>query len=286
MKIRWYDLMVEVTRRCNMRCAHCLRGEAEWVDMSKETVDALLDITESIDTITFGGGEPSLNYELIDYFVDECKQRDIPIYGYYVVTNGKVVPDGFLMSLIKLHAYVVDCAGETDICGICLSKDMFHESILKENEYKLRAFSSFREDKETDFSRDHAIINLGRARSLDAFVKREPLHNRDIKVEICNDIISIESDDCLSITVNGDILNACDYEYCNTEHLKIGNIFNPNLVEKLTELAKEESGKKISTENAEIWLIEHKAEFLNRMGVLSYEILKAMLKEENNHGTE
>ena len=46
----------------------------------------------------------------------------------------------------------------------------------------------------------------------------------------------------------------------------------------------EESGKKTSVENAEIWLIEHKAEFLNRMGALGYEVLKSMLKEENNHG--
>ena len=239
MKIRWYDLMVEVTRRCNMRCAHCLRGEAEAVDMSKETVDALLDITESIDTITFGSGEPSLNYELIDYFVDECKRRGIPIYGYYVVTNGKVVPDGFLISLIKLHAYVVDCAGEMEICGICLSKDMFHESILKENENKLRALSSFREDKETDFSRDHAIINLGRARSLNAFIKREAPYNCNVEAEIYDDVISFKNSDYLSITVNGDILNACDYEYCNIEHLKIGNIFDPNLIEKLAALIKE-----------------------------------------------
>ena len=34
-----YSLILEVTRRCNMCCAHCLRGEAENIDMQKETID-------------------------------------------------------------------------------------------------------------------------------------------------------------------------------------------------------------------------------------------------------
>ena len=36
------SLAVEVTRRCNMHCAHCLRGEAENKDISYEVMDALL----------------------------------------------------------------------------------------------------------------------------------------------------------------------------------------------------------------------------------------------------
>ena len=27
------DVVIEITRRCNMCCAHCLRGDAEAVDM-------------------------------------------------------------------------------------------------------------------------------------------------------------------------------------------------------------------------------------------------------------
>ncbi len=37
--MRVYSLILEVTRRCNMCCAHCLRGDAEDIDMEKETVD-------------------------------------------------------------------------------------------------------------------------------------------------------------------------------------------------------------------------------------------------------
>lgn len=39
MKINVHTLIVEVTRRCNMTCKHCLRGDAQSLDMQKETVD-------------------------------------------------------------------------------------------------------------------------------------------------------------------------------------------------------------------------------------------------------
>lgn len=58
-KLNIYNLVLEVTRRCNMCCAHCLRGEAQNMDMQKETIDKLLDQTDSISMVTFSGGEPS-----------------------------------------------------------------------------------------------------------------------------------------------------------------------------------------------------------------------------------
>lgn len=37
------DVVIEVTRRCNMCCAHCLRGDAEAVDIQERYIDAFLD---------------------------------------------------------------------------------------------------------------------------------------------------------------------------------------------------------------------------------------------------
>ena len=67
-----YSLILEVTRRCNMCCAHCLRGEAENIDMQKETIDKVLDLVDKIEHVTFSGGEPSLNLPLIQYFFDRA----------------------------------------------------------------------------------------------------------------------------------------------------------------------------------------------------------------------
>ena len=43
MKLIYKELGIELTRRCNERCKHCLRGPAEPVDLSKDVIDALFD---------------------------------------------------------------------------------------------------------------------------------------------------------------------------------------------------------------------------------------------------
>lgn len=39
MKIYYYQLQFELTRRCNQECAHCCRGEAQNIDIKKEIID-------------------------------------------------------------------------------------------------------------------------------------------------------------------------------------------------------------------------------------------------------
>ena len=40
------NVFIEVTRRCNMCCAHCLRGDAESIDIQEKYIDAFLDSFE------------------------------------------------------------------------------------------------------------------------------------------------------------------------------------------------------------------------------------------------
>lgn len=63
------NLCLEVTRRCNMGCAHCLRGNAEDLDMSHETIEQVLGQVDVIGQVTFTGGEPSLNVDAIGTFL-------------------------------------------------------------------------------------------------------------------------------------------------------------------------------------------------------------------------
>lgn len=64
------NVFIEVTRRCNMCCAHCLRGDAESIDIQEKYIDAFLDNFEKgayISSLTFTGGEISLNIPAIRY---------------------------------------------------------------------------------------------------------------------------------------------------------------------------------------------------------------------------
>ena len=79
MKLNLDYLTLEVTRRYNMGCAHCLRGEAENLDMTKEIVDKALEDVEFISSLTLSGGEPTLNTELIRYILDVCMKKEIVV---------------------------------------------------------------------------------------------------------------------------------------------------------------------------------------------------------------
>ena len=62
-KLAFNDLSIEITRRCNLACQHCMRGEAENLDMSNEVIDQLLDRTSEIGYLGITGGEPLLNFD-------------------------------------------------------------------------------------------------------------------------------------------------------------------------------------------------------------------------------
>ena len=55
------NLAIEVTRKCNIKCAHCLRGDSQNKDIDLKYIDILLDQVNYIGHFCPTGGEPSLN---------------------------------------------------------------------------------------------------------------------------------------------------------------------------------------------------------------------------------
>lgn len=87
------DIMFELTRRCNMQCSHCLRGDAEGKDMSEHTMSAALRMFgSSMSQISMGGGEITLKPKLLASFLQQIYWSHIST-GYleptWFVTNGK-----------------------------------------------------------------------------------------------------------------------------------------------------------------------------------------------------
>ena len=141
-KLNIYNLVSEVTRRCNMCCAHCLRGEAQNMDMQKETIDKLLDQTDSISMVTFSGGEPSLNIPLIRYFFERVRETGVSVSSFYVATNGKENQMDLAQLLLKEYVGME----EKELSGVSISVDDFHEGGLDFS--PVRALSFYRGYKE------------------------------------------------------------------------------------------------------------------------------------------
>lgn len=223
MKLEINELMIEVTRRCNMRCSHCLRGEARKEDLNIGLFDEFLDAVASIGCLVFGGGEPSLVPNVMIDILKLVKAKSIPVYRFYIVTNGKKVSKSFINAIMQWYEYIDEDDYYDEMPPmLTLSQDKFHEQIPEKNKKKLRIFSFFSEDEHrTDFDRI-PVQNLGRAKNLTNQKKRDPRCSLDIHAERYDNKISIS--DIISFTVDGYVVPDCDYEYEEVENIAIANI--------------------------------------------------------------
>lgn len=218
------DLILEVTRRCNMICRHCMRGNMQPIDMSTKVVDRLLDSVESIGSVTFTGGEPLLNVPLIRYFTDQVQERKIPLSSFFVVTNGKKVDMEFVHCLIDLYSYVDD---EEGMCGLEMSQDQFHEDVEVPKIYKALKF--FHPDaRKEDYRRD-SIVNSGLARlnRIGSKVSREGSFSfNDYNEDTLNP-------EMVYIAANGNVIHDCDYSYYHIDKYAAGNMLKTPLLDIL-----------------------------------------------------
>lgn len=100
-------MILQVTQSCNLRCSYCIYTDNNGIgrfhnniSMSKETIKKSIDVLSeySIDSeeinISFYGGEPMLNFELIKYGVNYAKDifKDKTL-TFNMTTNGTLFND-------------------------------------------------------------------------------------------------------------------------------------------------------------------------------------------------
>lgn len=107
MKFILHDLAIETTRRCNMKCEHCMRGESQNIDASKEIIDMILNNEEikRIDHICFSGGEPTLNPNIIIYAIDKIIAENIDVLEIVMVTNGQIFNKDLVDAFNRFNEY-------------------------------------------------------------------------------------------------------------------------------------------------------------------------------------
>ncbi len=200
MEIGIDNLILEVTRRCNMHCAHCLRGDAQNLDISKKTIKQLIDSVSYIGTVTFSGGEPTLNLPAIQYFFEYAEKQGKLPYSFYVVTNGKENQEELALLLLKWYGKME----EKDIWGVAQSVDIYHDSESDPEESILRGLSFYRSDKE--HSGYYKLIAEGRSEDdPDA----RPLADWELNVPEPED----GRFEQLYVAANGNLFYSCDASF-------------------------------------------------------------------------
>ena len=206
------SLVVEVTRACNMCCDHCLRGDAQNMNMKNEFITTLLTQVESIETVTFTGGEPSLNVESIEFFLSEAKRLRVIIGSFYIATNGKAINEDFVMACIKLYAYSED----KEMCRVDVSNDMYHMAEGNYNTELLDGLSFFNrkfQEENYDYDLGRRTLNEGRAAEFICNGVENTVEEITTKDEFR------EAD--IYLNCEGDIINGCDWSYNNQPNYKL-----------------------------------------------------------------
>lgn len=228
-KLTIHDLCIETTRRCNMACAHCMRGDAMNHDLDPALLDKLFSRLSGIGNVTPTGGEPSLNPAALLQIRDAILKYNIPVAGVYLVTNGKEITDEFLHNFLSL---LLATEMDPEVSGLALSQDMFHDKISYANKAKLSMFSCFRgDDKKTDWTRT-PVLNIGRGAEIVIVSNRDPYRPQNTLNCRFNDD-TIQLSEVLTLTVDGYLLPYGDYSYEEVENLAICNVNDPDWYEQL-----------------------------------------------------
>ena len=198
-KLPYRIMSLEITRKCNMECPHCMRGKAQNQVLSKKVIDRFLDEIGTVQHLLLTGGEPFLEPEVIEYLVDEIIKRRARILTFSCVTNGSICSEEIINSFNRLSDYISKEFGEfytkkglRNIGRISVSNDDYHEKndlnktidfYRSRSNNHIVVIKGKKEENKTIIASGNAIVNH--------IVDEE---NRDIKYHICPYRITIKND--------------------------------------------------------------------------------------------
>lgn len=212
------NLVIEVTRKCNMACEHCLRGNAVNLDIKKEYIDSLLSQVESIGIVTFTGGEPSLNVPIMNYFLEQCKANNIYVGSFYIATNGMKVNEDFVLFCLRMYSF----CGDKEFCQVEVSNDLFHANEGNFDETLLSGLSFFSKKFENDGYNYHygdSLIKEGKAKTELGMGRETDKGQTKSKMDL-----DTFNDSDIYLNCKGEIIYGCDWSYANQRYHKLCNV--------------------------------------------------------------
>ena len=135
-----------VTNKCNLDCAHCLRGCKNNADMTDEVIKATLSNLKGIGNLAICGGEPTMAIPVIEKIFDYVINNHIFLEEVTATINGTIYNDEFIKQLDIINNYILKYKelekNRKSQVEIVISLDNYHvdeinrldlRSIFKEN---------------------------------------------------------------------------------------------------------------------------------------------------------
>jgi len=130
MDIAIHSISMEVASGCNFNCKYCYHGEITTSkNMTTEIADKALEFffesakkngLNTLRSIGFMGGEPLLNFKLIKYIVEKCKEYEktdhITVGNFTIITNGSLLTDEIIEYSDKNNIFIrISLDGNKDV---------------------------------------------------------------------------------------------------------------------------------------------------------------------------
>jgi len=233
MELNISEAAIEVTRKCNMQCEHCLRGPVQRKTISNHHIYRFLSLIDSIGTLNITGGEPTLAMDTLEHLRHSIIYQDCEVQNFFMVTNGKAIN----CERLAEWAYHMKLAcSDNEISSIGFSFDQFHTSTFNwkqlekrdRNFYKLsdimemeygitgnEAGGSFihkHSDKSWNYG---SLISEGRSKDFGSRDNRIELFEEDN----WNESVSF-SEGLLYLSANGNIIAGCNWSYQSEDYKK------------------------------------------------------------------
>ena len=100
-------LSFEMTRKCNLKCKWCSKGEPQNLDITTEIIDKTLNEVSDyyINCIRITGGEPFLVPELVVYLIDKIIDKKIKVNMIHIISNATIINEDIRNAIIRFIEY-------------------------------------------------------------------------------------------------------------------------------------------------------------------------------------
>jgi hypothetical protein len=220
------NVVIEVTRKCNMNCEHCLRGGSQRKVIDNQRIYKMMQLIDNIGTITITGGEPTLAMDALEQVENCIRYGRADVGSFYMVTNGKSIN----IENVANWAYrMLDACDDNELSSVAFSFDDFHVSTFnwKQLEKQKRNYARLAEvmaeqygvfesgcgdnfvHKHSDSSLNYdRLIKEGRAKD---FGSRDT-YTQVFEEHIWSDTIHFTESE-LYLSCSGYIVSGCDWSY-------------------------------------------------------------------------
>ena len=244
----------------------------QYIDMADDDGNncryCILDQTDRIELLAFMGGEPLINIDGMEYFLDRCIEKSIPIRHMKFTTNGLLLNQRIIDVIVKYHNYIEDVRkvigrGEyPEHCvSITVSVDDFHVGYNPHDKY-MNFKNAFKELEHIKVMRcDGANIPLAQGRAVSIPYAIKKVHHYPTQFDyktaeheppcFIGDFLELENDNQMLIicpvfvTANGVLYKQSpdmpvEYELMDSPNpYRVGSVYNNKVSDLIMEYNKD-----------------------------------------------